>query len=745
MEISLITQSYTLPSTGESSALIDKDSTFDKYGLPQIKGKRLKGLLKESAREVIEMLNLDGDCYDRLFASLFGEPGKTRAKFHAKTLCVENSRKTIEQLKNFWKKYRSLLRKDEIINYYSEIRQMTAIETSGPQEGTAKSHSLRTFRLIKPGVPFKSSSPSDLLTEKEKALLFLACINMRKIGVGRNRGFGKVKCKVNFDFSIDNAVSILKAKDKIAITKNSSCEILYSHKGSENYKQMPFDIELTSPVVIAMPAGEQNTVNTYDYIPGTNIRGIVASAIIEKMNLAKSAHEDIDFYNWLLLGDTICTPAYPLKGGLKDGVEFYPAPLALQKEKGVNNLVYNLAEETLKGIKTKPIGGFIHISENKISRVKVEKSFNFHNSRQDNRAMGHSTDSGIYYYESIDEGQTYRGYLIGKEKELIKLKEMLNPSFPAGIGRSTQTQYGEVNVELGAITDIVSSVKKETNVFTITAISPILLREQETGYSQISAENLETALKLFFPKKQVEIIASYSRTVEIENYIDVWKSKTPKETAYSEGSTFKVNVTPPASVEELKKLEILGVGEKSGQGFGRVKIDWMNNKKYDIEEYVESEARRPCDDQHSMDQEFKNLVNSILEREIRERVEAMGESDAFTYSNNPSGHLIGRMELFVSTNGKSDFIKTIKELEKKPAGKDLSKCRGVHCNLYDQFIAYQNTSVTNTINDFSTEHHSITNKSGFDLEDIKDKLSGIYWIHLLRMMRKIQKKELKRQ
>ncbi len=45
--------------TGRGS-FIDSDIVFDEYGLPLFPGRRFKGLLRESAEEVIEMLTKCG-------------------------------------------------------------------------------------------------------------------------------------------------------------------------------------------------------------------------------------------------------------------------------------------------------------------------------------------------------------------------------------------------------------------------------------------------------------------------------------------------------------------------------------------------------------------------------------------------------------------------------------------------------------------------------------------------------------
>src|SRR5450759_1800908 len=72
--------SDTLVGSGEGwGATIDSDIVFDKYGLPYIPAKRIKGCLRESAVEVLEMFEKAKIRFvsQKEIDSLFGRVGQT--------------------------------------------------------------------------------------------------------------------------------------------------------------------------------------------------------------------------------------------------------------------------------------------------------------------------------------------------------------------------------------------------------------------------------------------------------------------------------------------------------------------------------------------------------------------------------------------------------------------------------------------------------------------------------------------
>lgn len=474
IKIFLKTLSYTLVGCGESKGMVDNDIVYDSLGLPYIPSRRIKGLFKESATEVCEMLGISIELVD----SLFGRDGFNPAKIYIDNLYVTNYKeikREIEKLKEE-EYYKHFLYPEKIISCYTVERYQTAIDA---ENGTAKENSLRTSRVLKPNIEFEGAIfELKPLSEKEKALLYLASINLRRIGTLRNRGFGQVRCWIEgIDFK-----NVVEAIEKLKCEEESFSEVNKSIKefkctGTEDrtLAKLVYTIKTLSPIVIASPRGEQNTVYTKTYIPALTVKGLIVNQFIRLMDLGENAHQNDYFYKMFLKGEIIFTPAYPAK----ENRIFEPIPLCLQPEKGSEpDVLYNLFDPTNESRNTKPMKKFWYFTEDKVDNgncvyelYEPETIFYFHNSRD--RQKGHSVGEGIFYYEAIDSEQEFKGEIVGPRNYLLQLKELIG-SFEGFIGRSKTAQYGLVKFDFGEIKDI-ETQEDIDDEYIIYALSPIIV------------------------------------------------------------------------------------------------------------------------------------------------------------------------------------------------------------------------------------------------------------------------------
>jgi CRISPR/Cas system CSM-associated protein Csm3 (group 7 of RAMP superfamily) len=189
--------SDTLIGSGEGwGANINSDVVFDEFGLPLIPGRRIKGSLRESALEVIEMFEKSGmtrasrQDIDRLF----GKTGKDRPGAISFSNCyLDDYLSNREWIKWLMKKYPKYFSKEIILHTFSLVRQQTAINA----DGTAKDNSLRSLRVLKKGlVFFGNMETSNTIEPDQLGLLSFAARNLRYLGTNRNRGFGYIGCSV---------------------------------------------------------------------------------------------------------------------------------------------------------------------------------------------------------------------------------------------------------------------------------------------------------------------------------------------------------------------------------------------------------------------------------------------------------------------------------------------------------------------------------------------------------------------
>lgn len=202
---------------GEGIAgLIDREVEHDRYGLPYLRGRTLKGLITEEADNILFALKQSGAKVDRWVTarrSLFGQPGSTtadraRLRFGPAEL-PEAVRDAVRRMHDEARDEASRRMVDAdpdakrrmldavmdanrrlVLESLTAVRRQTAIETDGvPAEG-----SLRAMRVILRCTPFEARLLSDgKLSEDEEGLLAASVLAFRRAGTGRNRGRGKLR------------------------------------------------------------------------------------------------------------------------------------------------------------------------------------------------------------------------------------------------------------------------------------------------------------------------------------------------------------------------------------------------------------------------------------------------------------------------------------------------------------------------------------------------------------------------
>ncbi len=182
-------------SSGQADVNVDADVVHDKYGLPYFPGKRLKGLLYESALEVKEMAETAGMKFisQQAIDELFGhsEISPDAVQLIVEDLHIADYETIKSDLEYLQKKYPEHIRKEDILGEYSSIRHQTAINK---ETGTAEEGSLRNIRVVDAGIEFTGKWELLNAGQEQLRVLALAMQNLTAAGGKRNRGFGEINC-----------------------------------------------------------------------------------------------------------------------------------------------------------------------------------------------------------------------------------------------------------------------------------------------------------------------------------------------------------------------------------------------------------------------------------------------------------------------------------------------------------------------------------------------------------------------
>lgn len=183
-------------SSGREDIIHDSDAVHDSYGVPYFPGKRLKGLLYESALELVEM---GAKFNKRDIDILFGNIGETRIRIDNFYLKGRTEAEDAEKIRSSWSylenKYPEIFNTENVWQSYTEVRHQTKIDEA---TGTAEDKSLRNMRVVQKGLYFIGDiyllAGANRINDDE-SIVEQALLNLRFAGSKRNRGFGRIKCK----------------------------------------------------------------------------------------------------------------------------------------------------------------------------------------------------------------------------------------------------------------------------------------------------------------------------------------------------------------------------------------------------------------------------------------------------------------------------------------------------------------------------------------------------------------------
>lgn len=178
------------------AGLVDREIEHDDYGFPFLRGKTLKGLLAESAENILFALKVSKEDTKNPWRvaknKLFGIGG--RGLEERGILHIGDAQLPAELRAEVKSKIESKQwTKEDVLYSLTGIRRQTAInEDGGPDHAT-----LRSMRVILPGVTLEAPIHFDKSpTETQLQLLTAAVLDFRRAGTGRNRGRGRLTAEL---------------------------------------------------------------------------------------------------------------------------------------------------------------------------------------------------------------------------------------------------------------------------------------------------------------------------------------------------------------------------------------------------------------------------------------------------------------------------------------------------------------------------------------------------------------------
>lgn len=184
---------------GHEDVVVDAEAVHDYCGMPYFPGKRLKGLLYESALEMAEISN--GEWFTvadvkKLFAQIQEKADCEELTAEESGIIVEDLHlPEYEKLCRGWQylnnEFNGIFTPREVWESYTELRYQAAID---PETGTTKATSLHNMRVVDADIAFTGNLSLKDDTKTNQDIIEKALLNLRYAGAKRNRGCGHIQC-----------------------------------------------------------------------------------------------------------------------------------------------------------------------------------------------------------------------------------------------------------------------------------------------------------------------------------------------------------------------------------------------------------------------------------------------------------------------------------------------------------------------------------------------------------------------
>lgn len=664
-------RSDAIPGSGEGLAgIIDVDIPHDEFGLPFIPAKRIKGILRESARDLEDVKPVK-KVLQHSTEEIFGKRGEkdgTALKISDGYIEQYVEIRRFLQACSTDKKLMPVFNREAALAYYTYTRSQTTIHDPGPaNEGTAKEGSLRTFRVLKGKDNEKNMAfyfEIECPDEWKKDLKTI-CQVTRNFGNSRTRGLGEIMLSLH---DMPGASAGQKTENTSTFQDDQLC-------------CLQLDIENQGQLFVNVQVGKEQM--TEPYIPGSFISGAFAQTYLEHV---KKSPSDDEFRKIFLDGDIIFSNAYPVHDSSPKDM-YYPVPVSIVKEKDKEKYLDIAEEKTfhqLQKEKTQTkgeIGDFACVRGADIKSISSSTEVEYHHARPLDRSLAHPTkrngkkEGDFFQFTVLQPHQIFRAEITGKYHYLKPLQDLLRNSETFYLGRSKTAQYGKCMFR-GTLSQLAAPTKilwknGDTVMFTL-ASEMILCNEHGFITPDPHIFRNEVAKMLGVQEKtDLKVEHTFLQFKQIGGFLSVWQMPRIQRQTLAAGSVIVCTNNTGKNLD-VSILEQHSFGLRTQEGFGKILINWHG--KYKLNPSTSPTSHYPLPDNLNM---VSGLIRFILENRLQEAVkaEASTKFTAFKSSHeNITNTFIGKM--LIVLNAAKDFEDLQKRLVfKDRARKKLEKIR----------------------------------------------------------------------
>ena len=333
-------------------------------------------------------------------------------------------------------------------------------------------------------------------------------------------------------------------------------------------KALTLHIRLLQPLLATqLGAGEENSATTFNFIPGSVLRGYLIERYLREHPGLDAAQDPISrqlFFD----GDVQYLNAYPLN---RLGHRILPTPLSWRVSKDERDnpqaTFYDFAVDSDVSLDnpTAPTETFCWRDEDRIECHESERYIRVHNSSEERNVKGKGK-STVYRYEALAAGQVFGAVILSENESALQMVRSFIDERKTNLGGSRSAGYGLVryeNIRFEANwREYESDEDPEEEVIILTLLSDTIVRDSNGQ----STTDLDSVLGW-------QHLLSYWRTRVVGGFNRKWGLPLVQTPALQAGSVF---VYPATQVDRqaLRRLEQQGIGERCAEGFGRIAVNW---------------------------------------------------------------------------------------------------------------------------------------------------------------------------
>jgi CRISPR-associated protein Csx10 len=414
-------------------------------------------------------------------------------------------------------------------------------------------------------------------TEIISALLVASAKLVERIGGKRRRGAGKCELSITVkDEALASAVECLKSGDpskRPTIRQETGNHDFAPASLDGDWTTLDYTLRLKTPISI-VTATLGNVSETLDFIPGTYLLPHITTGTTLFKHVAN--------------GDLQVSPATIQVGG-KRGL---PVPKVLSahkvgggfdEEATVLNRFKDPTSESTPQLKPYREGYVSDLDAEKQLPLyaRTKETLLMHNTVEDEFQRPTESVGGVYSRQAIAEGTTLSGEIRFRSSLAERLAHLVNSTSSIRLGTSKKDDYGLADIAIGK--EEGGSNEQEVlgdSSLIVYLESDVLLRNLNLRQTNLVAdfiEKLERELSV-----DLSEIDSLIQARRIESWHEGWGLPRPTLFAMQAGSCMKLEIRnfdgfdlakKNETSARLRRLANSGIGERRGEGYGRIRFN----------------------------------------------------------------------------------------------------------------------------------------------------------------------------